>query len=183
MAPAPASGRAFRVDHGGGQSSHVPPLAELARHRGAGAGRGDRPHGRHPGRAVCGSFLALSPARSTGPPIGVDATPGLGLPARAEIPCVLDRFARRGRLKPSTVDAYLLVWPCACAGHDGGKDPCPLLHGFGQRLIGGPSASPRCILTPRRPFAWSSPGFPMPRPRAPSPSICAARLRSATTWW
>src|SRR6266568_6892954 len=86
-------------------------LAELARHRGAGAGRGDRPHGRHPGRAVCGSFLALSPARSTGPPIGVDATPGLGLPARAEIPCVLDRFARRRRLKPSTVDAYLLVWP------------------------------------------------------------------------
>src|SRR6202049_1007523 len=106
MAPAPVSRRAFRVDHGGGQSCDVPPLAELARHRGLGADRGDRPHGRHPGRAVCGSFLALPPARGTGPPTGGDGAAGLGLPARAEIPCVLDRFARRGRLQPLTVDAY-----------------------------------------------------------------------------
>jgi hypothetical protein len=61
------------------------------------------------------------------------------------------------RLKPLTGRAYLSV-PCFARGGDAakGKEPCPHLHSLEPAPAAPPNPSPRCVLTPRRFFAWSS---------------------------
>src|SRR5262249_59661842 len=82
------------------------PLGKLAGHRRACPDRRDRPVGRCCGRPICRELLSVSSTGDTRPPSGPGGASRLGVPARAQIPCVLDRPAGRERLKPLTVDAY-----------------------------------------------------------------------------